>query len=102
MLPWLVWLSGLSASLRTRGSLVQFPLKAHAWVSGQVPKGRCMRGSHTLIFLSLSPSLPFSLKISKILKKKKKKKEKNILNNTKRKTDLFLSNRLQGPQIKKI
>ena len=32
----LEWLSGLSASLRTKGSLVQFPIRAHAWVSGQV------------------------------------------------------------------
>ena len=30
---WLVWLSGLSASLRTKGSLVQFPVRAHAWVA---------------------------------------------------------------------
>ena len=35
--PWLVWLNGLSASLRTKVSLVQFPVRAHAWVAGQVP-----------------------------------------------------------------
>ena len=29
--------SGLSASLRTKGSLVGFPVGAHAWVVGQVP-----------------------------------------------------------------
>ena len=28
--PWLVWLSGLSARLRTEGSLVGFPVRAHA------------------------------------------------------------------------
>ena len=28
--PWLVWLSGLSVGLRTKGSLVQFPAGAHA------------------------------------------------------------------------
>ena len=39
MQPWLVWLSGLSASLRTKGSLVQFPVRAYAWVAGQVPVG---------------------------------------------------------------
>ena len=33
-----------------------------------------MRGNCTLMFLSLTPSRPFSLKISKILKKKKKNK----------------------------
>ena len=30
ILPWLVWLSGLSAGLRTKGSLVRFPVRAHA------------------------------------------------------------------------
>ena len=34
--PWLVWLSGLSASLRTKESLVRFLVVAHAWVVGQV------------------------------------------------------------------
>ena len=38
--PWLVWLSGLSAGLRTKGLLVQFPVRAHAWVAGQVPYER--------------------------------------------------------------
>ena len=31
-LPWLVWLSGLSAGLGTKGSLVRFPVWAHACV----------------------------------------------------------------------
>ena len=35
--PWLVWLNGLSASLQTKKLLVQFPVRAHAWVAGQVP-----------------------------------------------------------------
>ena len=39
MLSWLVWLSELSASLRTKGLLVPFPVGAHAWVVGQVPSG---------------------------------------------------------------
>ena len=34
--PWLVWLSGLSTSLRTKGSPVQFKVRAHAWVAAQV------------------------------------------------------------------
>ena len=51
--------------LWTKGSLVLFPVRAHAWVAGQVPSRGCMRGSHTLMFLSLSPSLPLSLKINK-------------------------------------
>ena len=63
--PWLVWLSGLSTHLQTTGSLVQFPVRAPDWVAGQVPSEGHMRGNHTLIFLSLSFSLPFHLKISK-------------------------------------
>ena len=51
--------------LQTKRLLVQFPVRAHAWVAGQVPSGGHMRGNHTLIFLSLSPSLPLSLKINK-------------------------------------
>ena len=54
----------LSAGLQTKGSPVRFPVRAHAWVAGQVPSGRHARGNHTLIFLSLSPSLPHSLKIN--------------------------------------
>ena len=34
VLPWLVWLRGLSASLQTKGLPVQFPVRAHAWVVG--------------------------------------------------------------------
>ena len=53
-LPGLVWLSGLSASLQTKGSLVRFLVGAHAWVVDMVPGGGCMRDNHTLMFLSLS------------------------------------------------
>ena len=55
--PWLVWLSGLSASLQTKGSPARFPVRAYAWVASQVPSGGCVRGNHTLLFLSLSFSL---------------------------------------------
>ena len=59
LLPWLVWLSGLSAGLRTTVSLVRFPVRAHAWVVGQVPSRGRVRGNHTLMFLfPLPPSLP--------------------------------------------
>ena len=57
-LPWLVWLSGLSADLRTSGSLVQFPVRAHARVAGQVLSRGDVRGNHTIMFLSLSFSFP--------------------------------------------
>ena len=56
--PWLVQLSGLSVGLQTKGPLVQFPVRAHVWVEGQVPSVGHTRGTHTLIFLSLSFSFP--------------------------------------------
>ena len=49
--PWLVWLSGLSAGLWTKGSLVRFPVRAHAWVAGQIPSwglGAWTTNSHPL------------------------------------------------------
>ena len=61
MRPWLVWLSKLSAGLRITGLPVQFPVRAHAWVAGQVPSGGRVRGNYTLMFLSLSFSLPSPL-----------------------------------------
>ena len=58
MKPWLMWLSGLSTGLQTKGLPVQFPVKAHAWVVGQVPSRGYVRGNHTVMFLSLSLFLP--------------------------------------------
>ena len=68
LLPWLVWLSGLSIGLQTKGSSVQFPVRAHAWVAGQVPREGHVIGNHTYRCFSpsLSPSLPLSLKINKV------------------------------------
>ena len=51
----------LSAGLQIKGSLVRFPVGAHAWVAGQVPSRGCARGDHTLMFLSISFSLPSPL-----------------------------------------
>ena len=65
VVPCLVWLSGLSACLRTKGLTVRFPVTAHAWVAHQAPSRGCARGNHTLMFLSLSPSFHLSLKINK-------------------------------------
>ena len=42
---WLVWLSGLSTDLQTKRSLVQFPVRAHAWVLGQIPSWGHVRGN---------------------------------------------------------
>ena len=46
-----------------KGPLVQFPVRAHAWVAGWVPSRGCAGSNHTFMFLS--PSLPLSLKIDK-------------------------------------
>ena len=62
-LPWLVWLSGLGTSLQSKRSPVQFPVRAHAWVAVQVPSRGRMRSNHTLMFLSLSFSLPPPLSV---------------------------------------
>ena len=43
-----MWLRGVTAGLQTNGSLVQSPVKAYAWVAGQVPSRRHVRGNHTL------------------------------------------------------
>ena len=60
---------GLSTSLRTKRLPVRLLVRAHAWVAGRVPSKGCARGNYTLVFPSLSPSFPLSLKINKILKK---------------------------------
>ena len=65
--------STLSMGLWTKGSLVQLPVGAHAWVVGQVPGRRHARGNHILMFLSLYFSLPSPLSKNKYIKFKKKK-----------------------------
>ena len=69
--PWLVWFRGLSAGLGTKRSLVHFPVRAHAWVAGQVPSWGRQRQpldislAQQCFFPPLSPSLPLSLNINK-------------------------------------
>ena len=55
---------------------IRFPVRAHAWVAGQVPSGEHARGNHTLMFLSLSVSFPSPLSKNKIKPLKKKQKIK--------------------------
>ena len=43
--PQLVWLSGLSASQQTERSLVRFPVRAHAWIVGQIPSWGRVKGN---------------------------------------------------------
>ena len=45
--PWLVWLSGLSTGLRTKGSPVQFLVRAHAWVVVPAASGGDVREATT-------------------------------------------------------
>ena len=56
ILPWLVWLTGLSASLPTKESRVWFLVWAQAWAAGQVPSRGHMRGNHALMFSFSLPS----------------------------------------------
>ena len=42
----------------TKGSLIQFPVRTHAWVVGQVPSWGHVKGNHILMLLSFSFSLP--------------------------------------------
>ena len=59
--PWLVWLSGLSASRRTKRSPVRFPLRTHAWVVGQTPSWRCVGGNQSMYFSHIDVSLSLFL-----------------------------------------
>ena len=62
MVPWLGWLSGLSARLQTKKLLVQFPVLAHAWLAGQVPSwGQHARGNWWMYLLHINVSLPLFL-----------------------------------------
>ena len=63
---WLVWLSGLSAGLWTKGLLGGFPVRARAWVQARSPVGAVREATaHWCFSPSLSPSFPLSLKINK-------------------------------------
>ena len=43
--PWMVWLTRLTTNLQTERSPVQFPVRAHAWIVGQVPSWGHVGGS---------------------------------------------------------
>ena len=59
--PWLVWLSGLNASLQTERSPVQFPVRARAWITDQVLSWGCARGNWSIFLLHIDVSLPLFL-----------------------------------------
>ena len=68
--PWLVWLSGLSASLQTEGSSVQFPVRHMSGLWARIPSRGCSRGNYTLMFPSFSLPSPLSKnKIKSFFKK---------------------------------
>ena len=69
--PWLVWLNGLSAGLRAKGSPVRFPVRVHAWVVAEFPVWG-VREATTHWCFSPSPLSPFL---------SKKKKEAWMRNN---------------------
>ena len=52
--PWLVWLSGFGLVLQTERSLVWFPVRAHAWIVGQITVGDVWEATKWCF----SPSLP--------------------------------------------
>ena len=61
------WIERQSTNQRVTGSI---PNQGTCLAVGQVSSRRRVRDNHTLMFLSLSFSLPFSLKINKIFNKK--------------------------------
>ena len=65
ILPWLVWLSGLSADFQTGGSPVRIPVRAHAWVAGQVSSWGCARSNQSMYLSHINVSLLCSLSKNK-------------------------------------
>ena len=63
VLPWVVWLNGLSTSLQTKMSQVRFLVRAHAWAAGQVPIWGCVRGSQLMYLSHIDVSLTLFLSI---------------------------------------
>ena len=53
------WIELWTAKQKVAGS---FPVRAHAWVVGQVPNRGHVKGNHTLMFLSFFFSFPSPLK----------------------------------------
>ena len=74
-----MWLSGLSAGLQTKRWLVLFPVRARAWVAGQVPCWGGMRVSQSMFLSHTDVSLPLFLPPFPTLLKEKKGNEKNVL-----------------------
>ena len=61
IMPWPAWLSWLNVVPPSERLLVRFPVRAHAWVVGQVPSYGCARGNQSLHLSHISVSLPLFL-----------------------------------------
>ena len=61
------WFIGLSTGMWTKGSLVRFPARTHAWVVSQVSSWGRVRGNQSMLYSHTDVSLHFflSLKINK-------------------------------------
>ena len=59
--PWLVWLGRLITGLQTRRLQVRFPVRARAWVVGQVLSWGYARGNQLISLLHINVSLPLFL-----------------------------------------
>ena len=55
--PWLVWFSGLGIVPQSERLLVRFPVRAHAWVVGQVLSWGHGRGNRCMFLLHIDVSL---------------------------------------------
>ena len=75
--PWPVWLSRLGGVLPRKRSLVRFLARARAWVTGHVRKATDPCFCLTLMFLSLSFSLPSPFSKNKYIKSLIKKIKEN-------------------------
>ena len=61
MLPCMVWLSGLGIILQSERLPVPFPVRAHAWIAGQVPIWGHARSNQSVSLSHTDFSLPHFL-----------------------------------------
>ena len=71
----------IEQGLRTKGSLVGFPVKTHTWVAGRAPtRGPHERKPHIDVSLPLFfPLFPSLYKLKKKKKRKERKQRKSFL-----------------------
>ena len=79
----------IECGLRTKGSPVQFPVRAHAWVVGQVPSGGHVRSNHTLMYLSLPCPLSKNKYIKSLKKLRERQREREILERKRERENMY-------------